>query len=111
MYDSYESICALSAPSLNRTEISMSQPAEDHSLLAALAVALVDHPRATLTELAKTVGISKASLYRLCNTREQLIETVVKEAGAALDHVIEAVDFKNLQPEEALKQLADLKRC
>ena len=43
----------------------MSDEAGHEKLLVALAIAMVDQPRATLQELAKAVGVSKATLYRL----------------------------------------------
>lgn len=38
----------------------------DERLIKALAVAIVDHPRATLKELAEAAGVSKATLHRFC---------------------------------------------
>ena len=51
--------------------------AENDKMMAALARALVDRPRASLQEVAAAVGVSKATLYRLCRTRGQLIERLV----------------------------------
>ena len=48
----------------------LAAPAEEEKTLAALALAMVDHPRATLQELAKAIGVSKATLYRFCRTRD-----------------------------------------
>lgn len=49
-------------------------------MLRKLAVALVDEPRATLQELAQTVGVSKATLYRFCPTREELLGRIFKHS-------------------------------
>ena len=38
----------------------------DERLIKALAVAIVDRPRATLKELAEAAGVSKATLHRFC---------------------------------------------
>lgn len=51
--------------------------AEDERVLAALALALVDKPRATLQELAQAIGISKATLYRFSRTREELVDRLM----------------------------------
>lgn len=40
----------------------------DERLIKALAVAIVDRPRATLKELAEAAGVSKATLHRFCGT-------------------------------------------
>ncbi|ELX4162395.1 TPA: efflux pump transcriptional repressor NfxB, partial [Pseudomonas aeruginosa] len=42
----------------------------DERLIKALAVAIVDRPRATLKELAEAAGVSKATLHRFCGTRD-----------------------------------------
>lgn len=62
---------------------------EDERLLAALALALVDRPRATLHELAQAVGVSKATLYRYSRTREALIERLARYAGGCLQRALE----------------------
>lgn len=49
-------------------------------MLRKLAVALVEHPRATLQELAQKVGVSKATLYRFCPTREELLHRIFKHS-------------------------------
>ncbi len=40
----------------------------DAATLSALALALVTQPRASLQDLAKAIGVSKATLYRFCRT-------------------------------------------
>lgn len=42
----------------------MDLPAADEKLLKALAIAIVDRPRATFKEIAQAAGISKATLNR-----------------------------------------------
>ncbi|CAB3937988.1 TetR/AcrR family transcriptional regulator [Achromobacter insolitus] len=78
---------------------------DDTKLLAALALALVDQPRGTLQELAKTVGISKATLYRFCRTREQLIERLGHHSMRALKDALDNAGLEDLAPLEALKRL------
>lgn len=78
---------------------------QDTQLLAALALALVDHPRATLQELAKTAGISKATLYRFCRTRDQLVERLGQHSMRALNEALDNAGLESLAPLEALKRL------
>ena len=58
------------------------QQQDDESFLVPLALALVAQPRANLQELARAIGISKATLYRYCRTREELIQRLI-------DHCLE----------------------
>jgi len=78
---------------------------EDDQILAALAAAMVQQPRASLQELAKAIGISKATLYRFCRTREELEQRLFTHAMAALDQAIKTAGLEALPPIEALKQL------
>ncbi len=82
-----------------------SMEADDSRMLAALALALVDHPRATLQELAKAAGISKATLYRFCRTREQLIQRLATQAIQALDQATDDANLETDPPAEALRKL------
>ncbi|MBY4948467.1 TetR/AcrR family transcriptional regulator [Cupriavidus respiraculi] len=79
---------------------------EDNSrLLAALALALVDHPRGTLQELAKAVGISKATLYRFCRTRDELISRLIEHCAGVLAGVIDSAGLDDPSPLAALRRL------
>lgn len=78
---------------------------EEHQTLVALAQALVDQPRANLQELAKAIGVSKATLYRFCRTREQLIERLVKYATGKIGEAIETSELNTTPPLEALRRL------
>lgn len=80
---------------------------ENNRLLAALALAMVDYPRAPLQELARAVGISKATLYRFCRTREQLVERLTEHAILAFDEAFHRVDLNGAAPQEALRSLAE----
>lgn len=79
---------------------------EENRLLAALAQAMVAHPRATLQELARAVGLSKATLYRFCRTREQLVERLLNHSVARVTAAIEAARLAEDEPLEALHRLA-----
>lgn len=79
--------------------------AEDGRLLAALALALVEKPRGTLQELAKAIGVSKATLYRFCRTREQLIERLLEHSTRAMYDSMDEVKLEEGEPGEALRRL------
>lgn len=74
-------------------------------MLAALAIALVEQPRATLQDLARAVGISKASLYRFCSTREALIDRLVRHSTRALAGAIQSARLEDSPPLDALRRL------
>jgi TetR/AcrR family transcriptional repressor of mexCD-oprJ operon len=80
-------------------------PEDNSRLLAALALALVDHPRATLHELAQAVGISKATLYRFSRTREDLIARLVDHSTRVLSEVVLASRLEDPSPLAALRRL------
>lgn len=83
----------------------MSQPAQNDRLLKALAVAIVDRPRATLKELAEAAGISKATLHRFCGTRDNLVEMLMAHGLSALTQVIQDSDLEQAEPLTALNRL------
>lgn len=87
--------------------MSSSDLQQDGQLMASLAVAMVDQPRASLQELAKAVGISKATLYRFCRTREQLYERLVEHAVQAVSEATENADLTGAAPLEALRRLTE----
>ena len=81
---------------------------QDSTILCALALAMVNHPRASLQELARAVGVSKATLYRLCRTREQLVERLLEYSIATMRGALEQAQLDNGAPHEALQRLAVL---
>lgn len=60
----------------------------DDRLAASLSVAVTQSPRANLQQLATQAGISKATLYRICSTREGLIELLTAQATMHMQHAI-----------------------
>lgn len=71
---------------------------EEARLLPALALALVDAPRANLQELARLVGISKASLHRFCRTREELVSRIAAQSILLMEELTrEITDIDPLQ--------------
>lgn len=78
---------------------------EDRQILSSLAGALVDHPRASLQELAQAIGISKTTLYRFCNTREQLIEHLMSHCAEFVSQAIETAELETAPVPQALGRL------
>ncbi|ATE61800.1 transcriptional regulator [Thauera sinica] len=74
-------------------------------MLSSLALALVDHPRASLQELARAIGISKTTLYRFCRTREQLIERLMGHCTEVFSRAIETAELETAPVPEALSRL------
>lgn len=80
---------------------------EDEHLLAALALALVDNPRATLLELAQAVGVSKATLYRHSRTREELIDRLTQHATGCMQRALEEARLEEGPAREALSRFVN----
>jgi TetR/AcrR family transcriptional repressor of mexCD-oprJ operon len=76
---------------------------DDSKLLVALASAMVEKPRATLQELAKAVGVSKATLYRCFRTREELVDRLMAHSTALITEIIQTAKLDSAQPLDALK--------
>lgn len=76
-------------------------------LLLAVAMAMVDNPRASLLELAKTVGVSKATLYRMCPTRDNIIERLFSESVRQFDLVIAAAELDTAPVSQAFRALIE----
>lgn len=79
--------------------------AEYGGRLRALAMALVDQPRATLKDLAAAIGVSRATLYRVYQTREKLIERLFDHAMSVFTEALQKTGLESRQPREALGQL------
>ncbi|WP_445675175.1 efflux pump transcriptional repressor NfxB [Pseudomonas aeruginosa] len=77
----------------------------DERLIKALAVAIVDRPRATLKELAEAAGASKATLHRFCGTRDNLVQMLEDHGETVLNQIIQACDLEHAEPLEALQRL------
>ena len=78
---------------------------DEGKLLGALALALLDDPKANLQELARAIGISKATLYRFCPTRDQLIDRLIGHAADTLSRAMRAAELERHAPLEALRRL------
>lgn len=76
-----------------------------HPMLPALARVMVEQPRATLQELARAVGVSKATLYRYCRTREELIAQLTTLAAEVVTDAMHRADLDHGAPLDALRRL------
>ncbi|OLF54299.1 TetR/AcrR family transcriptional regulator [Pseudomonas chlororaphis] len=85
----------------------MSLTPQDERLIKALALAIVDRPRATLKELAEAAGVSKATLHRFCGTRDNLQQIMEDHGNAVLNRIIAISDLQQREPLEALRGLID----
>ncbi|PJI47822.1 MAG: transcriptional regulator [Pseudomonas sp.] len=83
----------------------MTLSAHDERLLKALAVAIVDRPRATLKELAESAGVSKATLHRFCGTRDGLMTMLEDYGHVVIRQILEASGLQQAEPLEALRRL------
>lgn len=83
----------------------MSDEAGHEKLLVALAMAMVDQPRGTLQELAKAVGVSKATLYRFCQTRDQLVLRLTTHCAHVMKKALADSHLDTAPPQEALRNL------
>ncbi|AKA24488.1 TetR/AcrR family transcriptional regulator [Pseudomonas chlororaphis] len=83
----------------------MSLTPQDERLIKALALAIVDRPRATLKELAEAAGVSKATLHRFCGTRDNLVQIMENHGNTVLNRIITATDLEQGDPLEAFRSL------
>ncbi|WP_241132899.1 TetR/AcrR family transcriptional regulator [Achromobacter insuavis] len=85
----------------------MSEDIGHERLLIALAQAMVDPPRGTLQELAKAVGVSKATLYRFCQTRDQLVTRLMTHGAQVMKQTLADSRLDAAPPREALRNLIE----
>lgn len=77
----------------------------EQPLLRSLALALSENPGATLQELAKAAGVSRATLYRFAPTREQLLDTVKQHVLRVMSKFLDDAGLETRPSLEALRQL------
>lgn len=87
------------------TMASPDQQKDEDGLLDALALAMVRQPKASLNELAAAVGIGRTTLYRFCQTREQLIERLFDYGIRAIGEDMASAALDSAPPLEALRLL------
>ena len=85
----------------------MAEHETNNALQNALALALVEHPRASLQELACAVGISKATLYRFSHTRESLIERLIERSIEAYKTATQEANLDTVDPREGIRKLLE----
>ena len=85
----------------------MAEQETNEALQNALALALVEHPRASLQELACAVGVSKATLYRFCPTRESLLERLQASSLNAYKSAIKEANLETAEPREGVRRLLE----
>lgn len=79
--------------------------ANEDKLLAALAAALLAHPRGTLKVIAEAAGVSKATLHRYCGTRENLQKMLLAHGAAIIESIISQAELKESPVRLAFEQL------
>lgn len=75
---------------------------DDDKGMAALAAALARSPGATYQEIAAAVGVSRATLYRFCSSRQELVQRLLKHAVTRLTDGLRAARLDEGTPVEAL---------
>jgi TetR/AcrR family transcriptional repressor of mexCD-oprJ operon len=86
----------------------MNLTTNENQLLKLLAVAMSEKPRSTIKELAEAVGISKATLHRLCGTRENLEMLLLEKANEALESIVKISESNLEDYKEGLKLLINV---
>lgn len=76
-------------------------------LLLALALALVDQPRASLQQLATAVGVSKATLYRFCPTRDALVDRLFSESARQFSYAFAKADLLHSPVRQGFRALVE----
>lgn len=74
-------------------------------LLSSLCSAVGSHPRASMQELAERIGISRATLHRLCGTRENLDRLLEQHTKDSLRGILQRATPQTTHPLSALQQL------
>ncbi|WP_219701580.1 TetR/AcrR family transcriptional regulator [Marinomonas lutimaris] len=85
----------------------MTEHETNNAFQNALALALVEHPRASLQELACAVGVSKATLYRFCPTRESLLDRLQNSSVNAYAQAIQEANLETAEPREGVRKLLE----
>ena len=80
-------------------------PDTEEALLRSLALTLTENPGATLQEMAKAAGVSRATLYRFAPTREQLMDILKQHMLKVMTRIMDTAGLETLPPMQALRQL------
>lgn len=79
----------------------------DDKLARALALSVAQQPRANLQQLARSAGISKATLYRISPTREGVIDLLMERASQHLQDALVRADLDAPPHAAALQRLTE----
>jgi TetR/AcrR family transcriptional repressor of mexCD-oprJ operon len=79
----------------------------DDKLARALALSVSQQPRANLQQLARSAGISKATLYRISPTREGVIDLLMERATQHLQDALARADLQTPPHAAALQRLTE----
>lgn len=81
-------------------------PPDTHTtLLRSLALIFTENPGATLQEIARAAGVSRATLYRFAATREQLLNMVQAHTLEVMTRILDDADLDSQPPLDALRKL------
>lgn len=80
---------------------------DDDKTLVALAAAMVQYPRATYQDLAVAIGVSRATLYRFCSTREELVLRLLRYSSKRLSQSLEQAQLHTGDPRPGLSRLIE----
>lgn len=91
-----------------KTERSKSTSTLKESYLRSLALSLALRPDATLQELATSIGVSKATLYRFCRTRAELIDRLIKYCASIARQIMSDLRPDDGSVMEVLERISNL---
>lgn len=92
-------------PACEMTKMTTSTDSSEEKYFPALALALLEEPRASLQELAKAARISKATLYRFCRTRDELVDRLFCHCRYVFTSIITGANLVEAPIEDALTRL------
>lgn len=92
----------MAAPERHKTP---EQQKDCDALLDALALAMVKKPKASLGELAKSVGISRGTLYNFCRTRDELLDRLFAYGLRVITKDMSDARLEMSPPLEALREM------
>lgn len=73
--------------------------------LAALAAAMVQQPRGPFQDWASAIGVGRATLFRFCKTRDELVLRLLVHSGERLGEALDKANVHEGPPREALSRL------
>lgn len=79
----------------------------DDKLASALALAIAQKPRANLQQIARTAGISKATLYRISPTREGVVEMLKERCNRHMQDALTGASLESEPFHSALERLTE----